>query len=55
MTLLERFQLGISQLELYHKDDPLVEKLLHNMATRKIVHVGKLLLKLFEKTITSST
>lgn len=41
MTLLERFQLGISQLELYPKDDPLVEKLLRNMATRKIVHVGK--------------
>lgn len=41
MTLLERFQLGISQLELYPKNDPLVEKLLRNMATRKIVHVGK--------------
>jgi len=41
MTILERFQLGISQLELYPKDDPLVDKLLNNMAKRKIVHVGK--------------
>ncbi|XP_059471981.1 extracellular serine/threonine protein CG31145 [Neocloeon triangulifer] len=41
MTILERFQYGISQLELYPKGDPLVDKLLHNMATRKIVHVAQ--------------
>ncbi|XP_065342178.1 extracellular serine/threonine protein CG31145 [Cloeon dipterum] len=41
MTILERFQLGISQLELYPKDDPVVDKLLTSMATRKIVHVAQ--------------
>lgn len=40
-TTLEKFQYGISKHELYPKDDPLVERLLHDMATQKILHVSQ--------------
>lgn len=40
-TTLERFQYSISKHELYHKDDPLVDQLLHDMATQKILHVSE--------------
>lgn len=40
-TTLEKFQYGISKHELYAKDDPLVDRLLHDMATQKILHVSK--------------
>lgn len=38
-TTLEKFQYSISKHELYRKDDPLVDQLLHDMATQKIQHV----------------
>ncbi|KAF4519221.1 hypothetical protein B566_EDAN015327, partial [Ephemera danica] len=41
MTLLERYQYRISRLELYPKDDSLVEKLLQKMATQRIIHVSQ--------------
>lgn len=41
MTVLELFQLRISKLELYSEDDPLVDQLLREMATRKIAHVAQ--------------
>lgn len=40
-TVLEQFQLSISRMEMYKEDDPLVERLLDNMAKNKIVHVSK--------------
>lgn len=42
MTTLDRFNLAISQHELYSEDSILVEELLHDMATRRIVRVGKI-------------
>lgn len=38
---LERFQLAISKKELYKENDPTVDALLKEMATRPIVHAGK--------------
>lgn len=43
-TVLERFQLQISQHELYAEDDTLVDELLYQMATEPILHVCKYLL-----------
>nr|XP_018916516.1 PREDICTED: uncharacterized protein LOC109043679 [Bemisia tabaci] len=40
-TVLEQFQLSISRMEMYKEDDPLVERLLDNMAKNKIVHVSQ--------------
>lgn len=42
MTTLQKFHLQISRLELYPKDSEVVDQLLHEMATKPIVHVGKL-------------
>lgn len=38
-TTLEKFHLQISRTELYPKDSPYVDELLHQMATRPITHV----------------
>ncbi|XP_014233795.1 extracellular serine/threonine protein CG31145 [Trichogramma pretiosum] len=40
-TLLERFHVQIRKRELYPKDSPLVEELLHFMATQPIVHASE--------------
>lgn len=40
-TVLDKFNLAINRNELYSKDSKLVDELLHEMATREIVHVGK--------------
>lgn len=42
MTTLQKFHLQISRLELYPKDSKVVDQLLHEMATKPIIHVGKL-------------
>lgn len=40
-TNLDKFHLGIRQNELYPENSTLVDKLLHDMATQPIIHVGK--------------
>lgn len=40
-TTLEKFHLRIKQYELYAEDEPLINVLLHEMATKPIVHVSK--------------
>jgi hypothetical protein len=41
MSHLELFQIRIAQYELYRTDDELVDVLLHDMATERIVHISK--------------
>lgn len=41
MSHLEMFHIRISQYELYKQEDGLVDKLLHDMATERIVHISK--------------
>lgn len=41
MSHLELFQIRISQYELYKEDDSLVDQLLHDMATQRIVHISE--------------
>jgi hypothetical protein len=41
MSHLELFQIRISQYELYKQEDGLVDELLHDMATERIVHISK--------------
>lgn len=41
LTVLDRFNLEISQHELYSEDSKLVDELLHELAARKIVRVGE--------------
>lgn len=41
LTPLDHFNLEISQNELYPKDSKWVDKVLHEMATRRIVRVGE--------------
>lgn len=41
MSHLEKFQMRISQYELYGKDDELVNQLLQDMATERIVHISQ--------------
>jgi hypothetical protein len=41
MTHLELFHIHISQYELYRKDDALVDELLRDMATERIVHISE--------------
>lgn len=38
---LEKFQLKISQHELYEIGDPLVDAVLKDMATSSVIHAGK--------------
>lgn len=44
-TTLEKFHLQISRLELYPEDSKYVDRLLHEMATKPILHVGESKLK----------
>lgn len=41
LTTLDKFNLDITQYELYSNDSQSVDELLHEMATRKIVEVGE--------------
>jgi len=41
MSHLELFHIRISQYELYKQEDGLVDELLHDMATERIVHISK--------------
>jgi hypothetical protein len=41
MSHLELFHLRISQYELYKDGDAVVDQLLHDMATERIVHISK--------------
>lgn len=41
MTNLERFHSRISQHELYPKDDPVTDRLLHDLSTQRIVHISQ--------------
>ncbi|XP_057324357.1 extracellular serine/threonine protein CG31145 [Microplitis mediator] len=41
MTTLQKFHLQISRLELYPKDSKVVDQLLHEMATKPIIHVAQ--------------
>jgi hypothetical protein len=41
MSHLELFHVKISQYELYKEGDELVDQLLHDMATERIVHISK--------------
>lgn len=49
LTALDKFNLAITQHELYSNDSKLVDELLYEMATRKIVAVGKFLVVSFRK------
>lgn len=40
-TVLEKFHLQISRLELYPKNSKYVDQLLYEMATKPIFHVGE--------------
>lgn len=48
-TNLDKFHLEIKQNELYPENSTLVDKLLHDMATQPILHVGKYELNVFFK------
>lgn len=41
MSHLELFHIRISQYELYKQEDGLVDELLRDMATERIVHISK--------------
>jgi hypothetical protein len=41
MSRLELFHISISQYELYREGDDLVDQLLHDMATDRIVHISE--------------
>lgn len=46
--MTDKFNLAIKQNELYTNDSKLVGELLHEMATRKIVRVGKCCINLID-------
>lgn len=40
-TNLERFHASISKRELYHENDPVVDRIIQDMQTLPILHVGE--------------
>lgn len=50
--MLDRFHYGISRRHLYGDKDPVVDSLLKELATRSIIHVGKLIMCIKIITIT---
>lgn len=47
MTILDRFNLDISQNELYSEDSTLVDELLNDMAKRKIIRIGEIVINIY--------
>lgn len=50
-TILDKFNYEIKQNELYSEDSKTIDALIHEMATRKISRVGKLMLSCFSHEI----